>query len=93
MARKKPPQRPQKRPSLTNRNREVRDLYNKLCKTYKYWLVVQFISQNYRIQESHIMSVIRDSDNDPVDLSKASVTYLAAIKEDFNLQHYVQVSA
>lgn len=76
-------------PFMPNRNREIRDLYNKLCKTYKYYLVVKFISKNYCIGEGQIMVILRVTDKEPVDMEKASVIYQVAISDTFNLQHYV----
>ena len=95
MAKKKPLYYPPKRlsPFMPNRNREIRDLYNKLRKSYKYSLVLDFFAQNYCIQEGQLMTVLRRTDKEPVDLKKASVAYQIAIKDDFNLLHYVQVAA
>lgn len=85
MADKKTQWYPKQSPHRRNRDREVRDLYNKLGKKFKYHIVLQFFQQNYFIQEGAILTTLRQVDNEPVDLSIASIQYKTAIDPTFNL--------
>jgi len=76
---------PMQSPYKRNRAREVRDLYNKLGKKFRYHIVLQFFKQNYFIQEGAILTILRQVDDEPVDLNMASIQYKTAIDPTFNL--------
>lgn len=73
------------RQSVTVRDREVRDLYNKLRKTYVSDRVDEFFAMNYFMSKSAVEQALRRCDRKEVDLDTASIQYLTAIKEDFKL--------
>lgn len=71
--------------NIARRNREVRDLYNRLRPKFTEAYVTEFFMHNYFMNESATKSALVNSDKEPVDLATASIQYKTAIKEDFNL--------
>lgn len=72
-------------PQARARDREVRDLFNILMKKYRPEFVFQFFSENYFIGKAAVYQILKRSDKQPVCIDTASIQYLTAIKEDFNL--------
>lgn len=67
------------------RARELRDLYNKLRKTYRPAIVDKFFRDNYFIQPRTVEIFVKESDNKPVDIDCASIIYTTAIQDTFKL--------
>lgn len=67
------------------RAREIRDLYNKLRKTYRPAIVDKFFRDNYFIQPRTVEIFVKESDSCPVDLECASITYITAMQDTFKL--------
>jgi hypothetical protein len=68
-----------------SRARELRDLNSKLRKKYRQNVVDEFFRLNYFIQPNTVEMIIRESDNKPVDLEKASLIYKTAMQDNFHL--------
>lgn len=71
-------------PPLINkqrRNREVRDIHNKLRKKYTSETVMTFIEANYFIGEQQVYEIIRQVDTEPV--TNPSIIYQNVMRDDF----------
>lgn len=68
-----------------HRDREVRDLYQKLMKKFRYDVVLQFLERNYFIQEGTLMHIMRRVDSNPVDMDRATIIYKVAMADNFSL--------
>lgn len=71
--------------NLLRRNREVRDLFNRLCERHTRPYVLGFFATNYFMNETAIYHALRQVDKEPVDMEQASIQYREAIKESFRL--------
>lgn len=71
--------------ALKQRYREIRDIYNKLRKTYNQATVIAFFERNYFIQEGTISQIISLVDTEPVDRSKASICYATVMDDNYKL--------
>jgi hypothetical protein len=71
--------------NILRRNREVRDLFNKLCDKNTRPYVLEFFMLNYFMNENAIYHALRTVDRAPVDPARASIQYLTAINEKFKL--------
>lgn len=71
--------------NIARRNREIRDLYNLLRKTYNWQTVYEFFEINYFIDRWAVDRAIRLSDSRPVVKDKASLQYKQAIDTDYKL--------
>lgn len=71
--------------NTVRREREVRDLFNRLMGKYRSDYVFDFFHQNYFITQSGVYEILKRTDKVPVDITTASIQYKTAIKEDFNL--------
>ena len=69
----------------TNRDREIRDLYNHLMKTYRTPVVEDFFERNYHVTVQGVRQAMERVDREPVDLGRASIVYIVAIKPEFKL--------
>lgn len=68
------------------REREIRDIYNFLYKTYRSPRIIDFIRENYFFaHQSSVWGMIKRSDNLPVDMSKASIIYKTVFSDGFHL--------
>ena len=70
---------------ITERNREIRDLFNQLSKKYKSAVVIGFITRNYFVRKTNIYNIISQVDNEPVDETSCSMAYKHVMNEGFNI--------
>lgn len=69
--------------TLLRRDREVRDVFNKLKKTYNSEVVELFFERHYFLQRPTVYSIVRNSDNEPV--TAGSITYTTVMDPNFKL--------
>jgi hypothetical protein len=72
-------------PHKLQRDREIRDIYNRLMPRYRYHIILTFIERNYWVREGSVMQILRRVDAEPVDPERASIAYNTAMGPDFHL--------
>ena len=77
--------RPITKDSMARRDREVRDLFSKLKSKYSTEYVMEFLENNYFMSARAVYMCLSRCDKEKVNHARASLQYLTAIKDDFNL--------
>ena len=67
----------------TRRNREVRDIVNKLRRKYKSEMVMTFIESNYFIDQVRVYAIMSEVDAKAVE--SPSLIYTTVMNDDFHL--------
>lgn len=74
---------------MLHRWREVRDLSNHLRKHYNRDTVMQFFERNYFYGSEMIDNILRNVDKQPVDPARCTITYLTAMRPDFDIRNHI----
>ena len=70
-----------------NRWREVRDLYNKLCREFKRDRVLLFLERQYFMNKNYVNYLLAKVDTRPVE--NGSIVYLAAMQPGFDIRPHL----
>jgi hypothetical protein len=71
--------------TMSQRRREVRDLYKKLTRVYRTHKVFAFFDREFHIGPAGINAIICEVDDLPIDKKRCSTIYKIAMKPDYRL--------